>query len=91
MLDVRQLEAGIWSIADGRGTDQDLALLHADAPASLAVLDRLIIEAEDDLASVSNLRGEERDQVVADFVSTLAGLRATAARLRPEPPPTFAR
>ena len=87
MLDVRQLEAGIWSIADGRGTDQDLALLHADAPASLAVLDRLIIEAEDDLESVSRLSGDERDQVVADFTSTLEGLRATAARLRPPPPP----
>ncbi|MEO7369211.1 MAG: DEAD/DEAH box helicase, partial [Ilumatobacteraceae bacterium] len=52
------------------------------------MLDRMIIEAEDDLESVRNLTGEEREQVVADFTDTLHGLRATAARLRPPPPPT---
>jgi hypothetical protein len=85
MLDVRQLERGIWSIADGRGSDDDLALLLADERASLAVLDRLILETEDDLASVRNLPGEERDQVVADLSETLESLLATAARFRPRP------
>ncbi|MDQ1423439.1 MAG: hypothetical protein QOD72_937, partial [Acidimicrobiaceae bacterium] len=87
MIDVRQLETAIWSIADGRGSDDDLALFESDEPASIALLGRLIRDAEEDLASVRNLNGDERDQVVADFTSTLGSLRATAARLRPPPPP----
>ena len=51
------------------------------------MLDRLVIDAEDDLESVRNIRGEERDQVVADFTDTLQGLRSTAALLRPPPSP----
>jgi hypothetical protein len=86
MVGAAQLEDAIWSIADGRASEDDLVLLHADERASLAVLDRLIFDAEDDLASVRQLPGEERDQVVADFTDTVQSLRATAARLRPEPP-----
>ena len=72
ILDSQQLEAAIWSISEGRGSDDELAILRADERMSLSLLDRLIIEAEDDLASVRNLTGEERDQVVADFTDTLA-------------------
>ncbi len=85
MLDSRQLVAAIWSISEGRGSDDDLALLRADQQVSLSVLDRLIIETEADLEAVRTLSGEEREQVVADFTDTLDGLRATAARLRPPP------
>jgi len=88
MADVAQLERAIWSIADGRPSDADLALFEADERMSLSLLDRLIVDAEDDLASVRNLTGEERDQVVADFVDTLDSLLVTAARLRPPPIPT---
>jgi hypothetical protein len=90
MLHTPQLEAAIWSIADGRSSDNDVALFHADERASLVVLDRLIIDAEDDVASVRNLPGDVRDQVVADLTDTLDSLRATAARLRPPvaPPAT---
>ncbi len=91
MLDMRQLETVIWAIADGDGTDDDLAVLHADERASLVVLDRLIVDTEEDLASVRNLRGEEREQVIADFTELLDGLRAAEARLRPPPPPSPAR
>ncbi len=87
MLELQQLEAAIWSISEGRGSDDELALLRADQRVSLTLLDRLILDAEDDLASVRNLTGEERDQVVADFTDTLNGLRSTAARLRPAPAP----
>ena len=83
MLHTPQLEAAIWSIADGRSSEDDVALFHADERASLVVLDRLIIDAEDDVASVRNLPGDVRDQVVADLTDTLDSLRATAARLRP--------
>ncbi len=86
ILDSQQLEAAIWSISEGRGSDDELELLRADQRVSLSLLDRLIIEAEEDLASVRNLTGDERDQVVADFTDTLQGLRSTAARLRPPAP-----
>jgi hypothetical protein len=85
MVDARQLEATIWAIADGRGSDDDLAVLHSDPRASLLVLDRLIYDAEEDLDSVRALPGDERYQVVADFTETLESLRDTAALLRPRP------
>ena len=83
MPDARQLEAGIWSIADGRATDDDLAIVYADERATVAILDRMILEAEDDLESVRKLPGDERDQVVADLTETLESLLVTAARFRP--------
>ena len=72
----------IWSIADGRSTADDVARFHADERASLVVLDRLIIDIEDDLASARSLVGDERDQVVADLAETLDNLRGTVSRLR---------
>ncbi len=90
MLDLRQrLETTIWSIVDGVASDEDLARFHDDERASLVVLDRLIVEAEDDLLAVRNIRGDEREQVVADFTDTLERLTATAARLRPTAPLGF--
>jgi len=86
MLYTPQLEAAIWSISDGRSSDDDMALFHADKRASLVVLDRLIVDTEEDLAAVRNLPGDERDVVVADLTDTLQSLRATAAILRPPPP-----
>ena len=74
MVEVTQLESAIWSIAVGQGTDDDRALLRASRATSLALLDDLIREAEDGLASVRNLAGDERDQVVGDFVDTIRGL-----------------
>ena len=95
MLDTPQLEAAIWSIADGRSSDDDLALFHADERASLVVLDRLIVDAEDDLDSVRTLPGDERDQVVADLTDTLESLRVDrrppAARADRRPPTTTTR
>ncbi|WP_162941942.1 DEAD/DEAH box helicase [Desertimonas flava] len=86
MLDLNQLEDVVWSVADGRATDDEIALLHADKAASLRTIDRLIAEAEEDLEAVRSLPGEERDQVVADFNEMLESLHSTAARLRPPPP-----
>ncbi|MFZ4719837.1 MAG: DEAD/DEAH box helicase, partial [Ilumatobacteraceae bacterium] len=86
MAPTRTLESAIWSIADGRASDDDLALLHADAQHSLVLLERMIVDAEDDVASVRRLAGDERDQVLADFTDTLQRLLDTAALLLPEPP-----
>ena len=57
-------------------------VLRADEQTSLAVVDALIRETEDDLGSVRSLTGDERDQVVADLTETLQSLRDVAARLR---------
>ncbi len=76
----------IWSIADGRASDADLAAFSADERASLLLVDRLLADTEDGIDSVRRLRGEERDQVLADFEATLAGLLAARAILRPLPP-----
>ena len=86
MIDSPELEAAIWSIADGRGSADDLARFQADERASLVVLDRLIIDVEGDLASARSLVGDERDRVVADLAETLDSLRVTVARLRPITP-----
>ena len=82
MDEATQLEGAIWSIADGQGTDDDRALLRAAGATSLGLLDGLIREAEEGLASVRNLAGDEREQVISDFVDTIRGLRATADELR---------
>ena len=66
-----QLEETIWSIADGRSSDDDVARFHADARASLLLLDRLIADTEESLESAQALRGDERDLVVADLAETL--------------------
>ena len=86
MLPTRELESAIWSIADGRASDADLATFRADERASLVLLERLIVDAEDDLASVRRLGGDERDQVVIDFADTLQRLLDAAAMLLPEAP-----
>ena len=53
------------------------------------MLERLIIDVEDHLASARSLVGDERDLVVADLAETLDGLRGTVARLgRPITPAT---
>jgi hypothetical protein len=89
MIDSPELEAAIWSIADGRSSADDLARFHADERASLIVLNRLIIDIEDDLDAARSLVGDERDQVVADLAETLDSLHGTVSRLRrPITPPT---
>ncbi|MEI8241379.1 MAG: hypothetical protein WCI22_18365, partial [Actinomycetota bacterium] len=85
MVDARQLETAIWRIADGRSNDDDLALLHEDERASIYILDRLMGDAEDDLAGARHLPGAERELVMADFADTLASLKAAYVRLRPLP------
>jgi hypothetical protein len=82
-IDDPDLESVIWRVADGRGSEDDLARLRADAQSSLALVDVLIRATNDDLGSVRSLTGPERDQVIADLTATLQSLRDVAARLRP--------
>jgi superfamily II DNA or RNA helicase len=85
MVDPRQLEAAIWSIADGRSTEADETLVALDERASVATLERLLDDLDDDLAVVRRtVHGDGRDQVVADFVETIDALRQVLGRYRPE-------
>ena len=86
MADLKRIEAAIWSMADGRDTADDVALFEADERVSVMVLDRLLGEADENLEDVRNLRGDERDQVVADFEDTIASLLAVLHRYRPPAP-----
>jgi superfamily II DNA or RNA helicase len=88
MTDPAELEAAIWSLANGRGTETDLELLRADAQAP-RVLDQLIREMERDLVSVRSLPGEEGRLAVADLSETLDSLQDLGADLygRPRPAP----
>ncbi len=83
MVDMTQLESAIWRIADGRGDDDDSALLRDGGATSLSLLARLIGEAEDGLAAARDLPGDEREYVLADFTDTVRSLRTTAELLRP--------
>jgi SNF2-related domain/SNF2 Helicase protein/Helicase conserved C-terminal domain len=86
-VDDPDLESVIWRIADGRGSEDDLDRLRADAETSLGLVDALIRATNDDLGSVRSLTGSERDQVIADLTETVQSLRDVAARLRPPPSP----
>jgi hypothetical protein len=82
MVENAQVERAIWSIADGRGSDDDHALLRRTGTAVLPLLHRIIDEVEADLEAVRGLNTDERSQVVADFVGTVDGLRQIATSLR---------
>src|SRR4051795_11516626 len=78
--DIR-LEDAVWAAAEGQASVEQLALLEADRRASVAVIDRLMDDTEEQLASVERLAGPERSQVVADFTGLLDGLSRVADRL----------
>src|SRR5258706_10361666 len=54
---------------DGEATPEQLAVLAADPVAWRASLLALLRDAEEHLASARTLRGEEREQVIADLES----------------------
>jgi SNF2-related domain/SNF2 Helicase protein/Helicase conserved C-terminal domain len=77
----RALEAAAWAAVDGIASDEQLALLEADAPGWRRTLERLLDDAEDNLDAVRGIEGPERDQVVVDIESELARLEAAYDRL----------
>ena len=60
--DTRALETAAWTAADGNASEDQLALLEADPRAWRITLERLLDETEDNLDSVRQLPGPERDQ-----------------------------
>ena len=79
--DFEAFETAALAVADGDATGEQLALLEGDQRRWRRALERLIDETEDHLDVVWDLKGEERDQVVADFESTLDRLEASYDRL----------
>jgi superfamily II DNA or RNA helicase len=79
-----QLDMYVGAEADGEATSEQLAALEADRPAWRASLLHLLREAEEHLASARSLRGEERDQVLADLASEQRRLADAWARLTVE-------
>ncbi len=77
----RALEAAAWAAVDGIATEQELALLEADAPGWRRTLERLLDDTEDNLEAVRAMESAERDQVVADLESELDRLEAAYDRL----------
>jgi SNF2-related domain/SNF2 Helicase protein/Helicase conserved C-terminal domain len=77
----RELEVAVWSAVDGIATDEQLALLEADAPRWRRTLERLLDDTEDNLEAVRRMEGPERAQVMADLESELARLEAAYDRL----------
>lgn len=75
------LEGAVWAAAEGQASVEQLALLDADRRASSVIIERLMDDSEDQLESVQQLRGPERDQVVADFTRLLDGLSAVYDRV----------
>ena len=79
----RELESATWAVAEGRATAEQLALFQSEPDSSRGMLQRLIDDTEDNLASVRGLPGDEREQVVADFEEELAKLVAILNSLTP--------
>ena len=65
---------------DGEATPEQLAVLEADPVSWRASLLALLRDAEEHLASARSLRGEEREQVIADLESEHRRLAAAWAR-----------
>ena len=65
---------------DGEATPEQLAVLEADPVAWRASLLALLRDAEEHLASARSLRGEEREQVLADLESEHRRLATAWAR-----------
>ncbi len=76
-----KLDMYVGAEADGDATPEQLAVLEANKVAWRASLARLLREAEEHLASAKTLRGEEREQVVADLDSERRRLAAAWKRL----------
>ena len=74
------VEAAAWAEAEGIASDDQLALLESQPRAWRDALDRLLGETEDHLDAADELRGPERELVVADFEAVLARLEAAHDR-----------
>ena len=72
----RDLESATWAAAEGRATPEQLAMLEEDATGWQRTLDRLIGDTEDNLASVRQRDGFERELAEADLEDDLARLHA---------------
>ncbi len=77
----RATESAAWAAVDGIATNEQLALLEADAPGWRRALERMLDDTEENLDAVRDLSGPERDQVVSDLEAELERLELAYDRL----------
>ena len=91
-LHTTDLETLVFGEAEGRVTDEELAMLRADPAVWASTLRRLIAETEAALSSVSRKKGAEEEQAQADLSQERQLLSAALRRLEgddaPAEPPT---
>ena len=75
------MESAAWAAVDGIATNEQLALLEADAPAWRRALERMLDDTEDNLDAARDLSGPERDQVLSDLEAELERLELAYDRL----------
>ncbi len=75
------MESAAWAAVDGIATNEQLALLEADAPGWRRALERMLDDTEENLDAVRDLSGPERDQVVSDLEAELERLELAYDRL----------
>jgi superfamily II DNA or RNA helicase len=80
-----QFDEYVRAEADGHVTPDQLAALEADPTAWRASLQYLVREAKEGLQSARSLKGDERQQVVADFEDEVRRLESALRRRSPEP------
>jgi hypothetical protein len=82
------LETLVFGEAEGRVTDEELAMLRADPAVWASTLRRLIAETEAALSSVARQRGAEQEQAQADLSQERQMLSAALRRLEGDDTPT---
>ena len=80
-----EFEQYVQAEVDGEATPEQLAVLEADRVAWRSALSLLRRDAEEHLESARSLRGDEREQVIADLESELRRITAAWARHTGQP------
>src|SRR4051812_48362555 len=80
-----QFDEYVRAEADGHITPDELAALEADPTAWRTSLQFLLREAQEGLESARALKGDERQQVVADFEGEVRRLESALRRRNPKP------
>src|SRR5258705_4403521 len=80
-----QFDEYVRAEADGHITPDQLAVIEADPAAWRASLQFLLRDAKEGLQGARSLKGDERQQVVADFEDEVRRLESAVQRRSPKP------
>ncbi len=85
-----ELEMAVWAVADGRATEQEIALVDRDPAASRRMVALLTAQVEQAIENVRGRNGRERELALADLEDELAQLMRAKTRLDADLPPSQA-